>query len=154
MQEFKKIPKVLPVQNSIKPKIAEPKVVKTFKIKKHHILWFIGFAVLFIFLYLFISNIKLKNEIQQTKQNQTQKQTENQMLLKQVSELIVLPQGEEPVIATVTDLEKLKGQEFFKKALQGDKVLIYQVSKKAILFRPAVNKIIEVAPIGANLSLP
>ena len=75
-------------------------------------------------------------------------QKEVQSLLAQVSKLIILPQNETPTVATVSDPEKLKGQAFFINAQQGDKVLIYSTSKKAILYRPSAKKIIEVAPIN------
>ena len=75
-------------------------------------------------------------------------QAEVSQLTSQVSKLIVLPEGEQPTIATVTDVEKLKDQPFFAKAKNGDKVLIYTQAKKAILFDPSANKIVEVAPIN------
>lgn len=75
-------------------------------------------------------------------------QAEAQKLAAQVGKLIVLPVGEQPTVATVTDVEKLKDQPFFAKAQNGNKVLIYTQAKKAILFDPVANKIIEVAPIN------
>lgn len=75
-------------------------------------------------------------------------QQETQKLLANVSALIVLPEGENPTIATVTDPERLKDQPFFAKAQTGDKVLIYTNSRKAILYSPSQNKIVEVAPIN------
>lgn len=75
-------------------------------------------------------------------------QEEVSKLVAQVGKLIVLPEGETPTIATVTDLEKLKDQSFFAKAKTGDKVLIYADAKKAILYNPESNKIVEVAPIN------
>ena len=81
-------------------------------------------------------------------------QSELKDLISRVGELMVLPTDEDPVIATVTDPERLKGQVFFINAKKGDNVLIYYKAKKAILFDPIANKIIEVAPltIGINES--
>lgn len=64
-----------------------------------------------------------------------------------LSKLMELPEGEEPTLATVLDKEKLKEQEFFKKSENGDKILVYASAKKAILYRPSANKVIEVAPL-------
>ncbi len=69
-------------------------------------------------------------------------------LVSKVSMLIVLPEGETPTIATVSDPEALKDQAFFARAEKGDKVLIYAQAKKAILYSVALNKILEVAPLN------
>ena len=74
-------------------------------------------------------------------------QEESKDLVAAVSELIVLPDGEQPTIATVSDPEALKGQAFFSKAKKGDKVLIYTNARKAILYNPTTHKIVEVAPL-------
>lgn len=73
---------------------------------------------------------------------------ETKALINKVSKLIVLPEGEEPTIATVSDPEKLKDQPFFAKAKKGDKVLIYTNARKAILYDPQNNRIVEVAPVN------
>lgn len=73
---------------------------------------------------------------------------ENRKIISQVGKLIVLPKGETPTIATLTDMERLKEQLFFANAKKGDKILIYTSSKKAILYNPESNKIIEVAPVN------
>lgn len=62
----------------------------------------------------------------------------------QVGKLIELPTGEEPTMATVTSVEKLKDQPFFAHAQNGDKALIFSKAGKAILYRPSTDKIIEV----------
>lgn len=70
---------------------------------------------------------------------------EAKQLVTAVGKLIELPASEQPTIATVSDKTKLSDQPFFVKAQNGDKVLIYSGAKKAILYRPSINKIIEVA---------
>lgn len=85
----------------------------------------------------------------------TQPQTQDEVaaLIAQVGQLIELP-PETPTVATITDVEKLKNQPFFAQAENGDKVLVYTLARKAILYRPSTNKVIEVAPlsIGATPS--
>ena len=73
-------------------------------------------------------------------------------VISEVGKLMVLPSGEEPQLATVSDVTKLSGQPFFAKAQDGDKVLIYSKAKEAILYRPSINKIINVAPIDLAVS--
>ena len=72
---------------------------------------------------------------------------ENQNIINAVGNLITLPTDETPTIATVTDLSQLQGLPLFQNAALGDKVLIYTKSKKAILYRPSENKIIDIAPL-------
>ncbi len=71
----------------------------------------------------------------------------NKQLIEDVSKIILLPTSEDPVIATIDDLEKVKDQPFFKNAQNGDKVLAYVQLKKAYLYRPSIKQIIEVGPI-------
>jgi hypothetical protein len=75
-------------------------------------------------------------------------QTEAQTLISQIGKLTDLPQGETPTVATVTDITKLKDQPFFTNAKNGDKVLIYTTAKKAYLYRPSTNKLINIAPVN------
>lgn len=79
-------------------------------------------------------------------------QAEVKSLLAQISKLMVLPDNEQPIVATVADPTKLKDQPFFANAKKGDKVLIFNASRKAVLFDPVGNKIVNVAPltIGAT----
>ncbi|MFZ4632460.1 MAG: hypothetical protein ACOYL8_04680 [Patescibacteria group bacterium] len=69
-------------------------------------------------------------------------------LIFKVEKLMELPQDETPTVATVLDEEKVREEVFFKQAKSGDKLLAYIKNKKAILYRPSANKIIEVAPIS------
>lgn len=73
-------------------------------------------------------------------------------LATKVGMLIVLPTDEVPTVATVSDPEALKNQAFFQNAKVGDKVLIYTNAKKAILYDPVLNKILNVAPLNIGES--
>lgn len=75
---------------------------------------------------------------------------ESQDLLAKVAKLYLIPIGEEPVVATVSDPTKLKDQAFFSSSQKDDKVLIFKQAGKAVLYRPSINKIIEIAPINNN----
>jgi hypothetical protein len=77
---------------------------------------------------------------------------ETQKTIEAVSRHMVLPKDENPTIATVTDSKKLSTQSFFSNASNGDKVLIYAKSRKAILYSPKQNKVVEVAPINIGAS--
>lgn len=94
-----------------------------------------------------------RTQLNQLKANpQKAAQEESKDLITKVGKLIVLPEGEEPTVATVTDTELLKGQSFFANAKTGDKVLIYTNARKAILYSPENDKIIEVAPVNIGAS--
>ncbi|TXI33751.1 MAG: LytR family transcriptional regulator [Candidatus Moraniibacteriota bacterium] len=91
---------------------------------------------------------------QKSSSNQTTAESEIKDLTEKVGKLMDLPKDEAPAVATVSDVSKLEGQDFFKNAKNGDKVLAYTKNKKAIIYRPSENKIIEVAfynpPVADN----
>lgn len=104
--------------------------------------------------YFYSQNQKAQKRLQNP---ETFAKEESQALVKRVGLLIDLPTEEEPTIATISDKEKLKDQPFFTKAKNGDKVIIYTNARKAILYDPIANKIIDVAPVNIgpnNLSSP
>ncbi len=75
-------------------------------------------------------------------------ETQIEDLIKKVGNLIVLPTGENPTVATISDINKLKNQPFFRNAQNGDKILFYTKAREVILYRPSLNKIVQVAPIS------
>ncbi len=89
------------------------------------------------------------SQLRVLKQNpQAVAQKEVADLVAKVGKLVVLPEGENPTVATVSDPQALKDQPFFAKAVQGDKVLIYAEAKKAVLYSVSLNKVIDVAPLN------
>lgn len=101
--------------------------------------------------YFYMQYQNTKNLLQNPNQASSE---EVKILLTQVGKLIELPTNEAPTIATVSDKTKLLDQPFFANAQNGDKVLIYANAKKAILYRPSINKIIEVAPVNLGQNQP
>lgn len=77
-------------------------------------------------------------------------EAEIKSLVAEVSRFIVLPDKEIPTLATVSEPEKLRNQSFFANTEVGDKVLIYTASRKAILWRPSVKKIVEVSALNVD----
>ena len=86
-------------------------------------------------------NKLLSNPTEVAKQQQEE-------LVALIGALVDLPGGETPTVATVSDAAKLKDQTFFELAVNGDKVLIYTNAKKAYLYRPSTNKVINIAPVN------
>lgn len=75
---------------------------------------------------------------------------EARALAVKVGKLMLLPTDEDPSVVTIIDIEKLKDQAFFTKAQNGDKTLIYNNAKIAILYSPEKNIILNVSPISVN----
>lgn len=71
-------------------------------------------------------------------------------IVTKVGKIAVLPMGETPTVATVSDPKSLAGQAFFVDAKQGDKVLMYSNAKKAYLYDPVQNKIINISTISID----
>jgi hypothetical protein len=91
--------------------------------------------------YYFYSQASASRNPQQAAQDEAKE------LVAAVGKLMVLP-DELPIIATVADPSKLAGQPFFEKAQKGDKVLIYNSARKAVLYNPETNLIVDVAPLS------
>lgn len=70
-------------------------------------------------------------------------------LVKIVSRHVLLPVGEEPKVATIVDVEKLRKDQpvFYENAKNGDKVLIYFISKKAFIYDPENDIVINIGPV-------
>jgi hypothetical protein len=69
-------------------------------------------------------------------------------MLAELGNIIILPEGEDPVISTITDADGLKtGAPFYRNAENGDKILIYAQAGKIIIYRESENLIINAGPI-------
>lgn len=80
--------------------------------------------------------------------SQVQAEEESAKVVKAVGKLMLLPTDETPTVATITDIDKLKDQPFFKNAKNGEKVLIYPNLKQVIIYDPEANLIINVGTVN------
>lgn len=97
--------------------------------------------------YFYMQTQDLKNN-PKTSQQAQDNQAAN--LKAKVAKLISVPADETPVIATVTDKDKLKDQPFFADAQNGDYILMFPQAKKAYIYREKENKLINVGPIAIS----
>lgn len=69
-----------------------------------------------------------------------------------VEKHMLLPQGEHPQVAKVSDLSALANIPFFGNALVGDQVLVYCKTSLSVLYSPSRDKVIEVSrqPIAGS----
>lgn len=122
-------------------KLSKLKLLKITTAKRPVFVWLVAMTVGLSFIYWYGVRSEVKDPNRAA-------QEETIKLLAEISKIIVLPNNEIPVIATVNDPVKLTNQPFFTKAKAGDKVLIYPNNRKAILYNPVDKKIIEVAPLS------
>ena len=78
-------------------------------------------------------------------------QQEVDELLAKVKKHMVLPDKEKPTVATVTDVNALKkNQPFFVNAHNGDKVIVYVQARKAIIYSPERDLIVNVGTVAVD----
>ncbi|HCM51550.1 TPA: hypothetical protein DIS56_00200 [Candidatus Saccharibacteria bacterium] len=121
-------------------------------VKANRTILFIGLIVILATvpaIYFYSQNNNANKKLNDLQKNSQSADTAQQTI-EVVGKLVLLPEGEQPTIATVTDPTKLKGQAFFASAQTGDKVLVYNKAGRAILYRPSLNKIIEMAPLNTD----
>jgi hypothetical protein len=71
------------------------------------------------------------------------------VIMKKVSKHYALPANEMPALATITDSSKVQSN-FSAKVKDDDKVLIYENNKKAIVYRPSLDRIVDVEPVTVS----
>lgn len=116
--------------------------------KKNWLSLIIILIVVIGFSFLGIKYMQTKTQLQQLTNPKTAGKTEIQIIEDQVDRVIDLPKDEEPTLATVNDVTKLKNQNFFKNAQNGDKLLIYTKSQRVLLYRLVENKVIEYSNVN------
>jgi len=113
----------------------------------------IGAGIVFVVIligFLTFQYINTRNELKKARDPQAAAKNEATELAKKIGKVADLPTNERPSVYTVSDKQKLKQDPFFQRVQNGDKVLIYTKSDRAVLYRPSTAKIIEFAPTNPN----
>lgn len=105
-------------------------------LKKNKIVILMLLSLIAISTYFFIS--RGKNDDSRAQLNKT---------ISKLSSLMVLPENEEPTLATVDNPGALTDPQLKAVAKTNDKVLLYYTAKKVIVYRPSVNKIVDIFPL-------
>jgi hypothetical protein len=63
-----------------------------------------------------------------------------------IAKHLMLPANEQPALITVIDRSKLQTP-FLKQAENGDKILVYQSNRQAVIYRPGADRIVAVGPV-------
>ena len=72
---------------------------------------------------------------------------EVQAFLDKLQSIVLVPLDEAPTLATIVDISKLREEVFFKNAEVDDKLFVYQQAQLAVLYRPSVEKIVNMATL-------
>jgi len=109
-------------------------LVKLKKYKSSVFILILSLAVI-IFGYLYFSE-KINTEVSNE---------EAEEIINEVKKIVVLPEDEVPVVATITDIENLKAvnPSFYKNAQNNDRLLI--LSDRIIIYNPKEKKIVNFA---------
>ena len=115
------------------------------------LLWALLVVAIAAFAWSFFNYQTVKKEIEVLKDPNLASQLNQQQteaLLEKVGKLMVLPSEKNPVVATINDVETLAStQDFYAPANNGDKLIIFQTSRKAVIYDEDDNKIVNVGPI-------
>lgn len=121
-----------------------PKVAKISSRKLIFLIIILLIIVLAIPALYFANEYRLKQEL--AKNPTKAKEQEVEDVVAKVGKLIKLP-NETPSVATVSDITKLRDQTLFQNAQNGDQVLIFSKAKRAIVYRPSDNVIVEIGNV-------
>lgn len=144
---FSDVKATMPNQKRPKQELPLLSLLKRLKMSKKTTKLLAGLAAV-ILLGLFVQNyISTRNELKKVTDPAAAVAAEANKLAEKVGKYLELPSGETPTVATVKNVEQLNNQTFFERAKNGDKILVFPQARRAVLYRPSTNKVIEYAPI-------
>lgn len=127
------------------PSLFRPLFIKAGRWKKK-LFWIAGAAVVLLLLTKFTSYDAKVPWLGEGDEAKAEAKTEE--VVRQIQKHITLPEGDEPVIATIEDIAKLVAdQPFYQGAENGDVLVIYPKTAKAMIYSPKRDVLVNVGPI-------
>lgn len=80
-------------------------------------------------------------------------QQEMAEVVSRVGKLAILPNSEEPTLATVANKNTLTDSFLKANAENGDKVLVYVQAQRVYIYRPSLNKLVNIGPLSVDASV-
>jgi hypothetical protein len=109
----------------------------------------VGLSVFAIYTYWSVS--KKTDKFVENLKSSGQSVNNSNVLIEKVSRLVLLPKNEFPSIATINNLAQLqKESSFYDNARKGDILLIYFQARKAYIYDPVENIIINMGPVSVE----
>ncbi len=100
--------------------------------------------------YLYFNTKKELTKLSSMEGQQAVAQQEVKEVTDKLSKLTILP-DEEPVVATILDVQLLATQSaFYQNAENGDKLVVYPQAQKAYIYSPSKNVIVNAGPLVAD----
>lgn len=97
--------------------------------------------------FLYTKYTETRKEVEKLSTVQGQQElskTQTHELLGEMRQIIIMPTNEDPVVATITDINQLKDKDFYKDANNGDRVVVFANAKKAYIYSPERKLIVNV----------
>lgn len=139
--------------SEVPPKLPRQKrVIKTPQLKS--LPWLLIILLTAFGAFMLVQYHQAQQKLQVSSNAVAQKHQVDDVVAK-VGKLIILPTDEKPsTSATVYHADKLRSQAFFANAKDGDKLLVYNHHKQAILYRPSTNQLVNVQPVTIGTGAP
>ncbi len=128
-----------------KPKPPRKKLAVKIKLPKSSLAWWLVLALIVFSVFMFVQYREAQSKLRAATPAAAAQQVND--VVAKVRKLAVVPANETPTVATIKDVNKLKGYTFFAKARQGDKLLVFKKDNQAILYRPSTNQIVTISTV-------
>ena len=73
--------------------------------------------------------------------------TDTQRVIESVARHYNMPKNEEPAVLTVLEAKNITSSYLKDVAQDGDRILLYQKNKRVVVYRPSIDRIVDIGPV-------